>query len=579
MLDYLDLAARIVDEAAANWFLPDGTYCDPYEAGDRWAGGCTARFVCPAAILINRRGRADLLPMVAEQMDRLCGLIQAGKGTPGGGLPHGVLDLVSKEIQVAFRELRSHVDPAQHARWQASLTDIEPGNVYTGTGKLRGGHRLTNYEIYASVGEWLRHCHGQTPDTQWLETMLAASQPLFTGLGMYRDPNDPMTYDLSVRQNLSELLHYGYNGDHAEIVQGQLARAGLATLQMVSPLGYAPYGGRSNHFVHNEAMLTYICEFEARRWRPRDPAKAASFRAVARRALEMVTGFVDLDPPRNLKSRFPPSTKFGRDTGYGEYGVYSLLAASLLARTFLVADEAIPVADAWPDGTGTVLHLDPAFHRLFATVGDTFVQLDTQGQPGHDATGVGRFHRLGVPAPLGGSLSIAAQPKYIVGECATDRGVAIGPGWLDASGNWQWLAECADRVLEVELVHQHISPGMAEWELQHVLAGDTPVTVRQRFRLTPGHLSIEAEIAPAVQEIAFMVPCLHSDGESEASLVWDQLRATVQFHGACLTARVPAAHAVSVDSHLRASREAIYRVLESTVRGAKAVLELSLLPE
>jgi len=575
MFDYLGLAARIVDEAAVNWFLPDGTYRDPYEAGDRWAGGCTARFVCPAAILINRQGRADLLPMVAQQMDRLCGLIEAGQGTPGGGVPRGVLDLVSKEIQVAFRELRSHVDPTQHARWQASLAGIDPDTAYTGTGKLRNGERLTNYEIYASVGEWLRHCHGQTSDTGWLETMLAASQPLFTDCGMYRDPNDPMTYDLSVRQNLSELLHYGYDGGHAEIVQGQLERAGLATLQMVSPLGYAPYGGRSNHFVHNEAMLTYICEFEAARWHPCDPERAAAFRAVARRALEVVAGFVGLDPPRNLKNRFPPSSKFGRDTGYGEYGVYSLLAASLLARTFLVADAAIPVADASPD-VGSILHLDPAFHRLFATAGDTFVQLDTLGQAGHDATGVGRFHRVGVPAPLGGSLSIAAHPKYIVGECATDRNVAIGPGWLDAAGNWQWLASCADQVLEVKLTHQHVSAGVAEWELRHVLSGEVQTIVRQRFRLTPGHLSIKAEIAPAVQELAFMVPCLHSDGESQASLSRDHLQATVQFQGAKLTAHVPSAHAVSVDSSLRASREAIYRVLEFTIPGSCGVLELEL---
>ena len=574
---YLDLAARIVDEAAANWFLADGTYRDPYESGDRWAGGCSARFVCPAAILANRRGRDDLLPLVAEQMDRLCAALAAGRGRTGAGWPVGVFDLVAKEILVALAELHGRVEEARHARWRSSLAAVEPESAYTGTGKLRGGQRLTNYEIYASVGEWLRYRQGLTARTDWLETMLAASQPLFTDLGLYRDPNDPMTYDLSVRQNLAELMHCGYAGKLADTIRGQLERAALATLRMASALGYAPYGGRSNHFVHNEAMLAYVCEFEARRWCLRDAGLAARFRGLAARALDVVARFVELSPPRNLKNRFPPASKFGRDAGYGEYGVYSLLGASLLARTYLVADDAIPVSENWREGA-SFLHLAPAFHRLFAVAGDTSVQMDMAGQEGYDATGVGRFHRQGVPAPLGGSLAIAAHPKYIVGECAIDRNVAIGPGWVDSGGQRHWLADCGECVLECAVVNQRVAGMAVEWETRHVVEGEPRTVVRQWFRLTPGRLSIRAEVSPPAAETLFMVPCLRTDGEADASLALHGEEATVRFRGATLALRVRGCRNLRLDASLRASREALYRTAEFAVNGARGVLELCLLP-
>ena len=57
--------------------------------------------------------------------------------------------------------------------------------------------------------------------------------PTFTERGLYRDPGDPMLYDLMVRQNLTELAHHGYDGDVRDRMDELLRRAGLATLPML----------------------------------------------------------------------------------------------------------------------------------------------------------------------------------------------------------------------------------------------------------------------------------------------------------------------------------------------------------
>jgi len=567
--EYLDLAECILREAVQGWLRPDGTCRDPYENTDRWQGGTAARFACPAAILVRRRGRRELLPLLSRVLDRLSAQLVAGTALPGGGFPPGVLDLMAKEFAVAVIELQGVAESADWQRWHEALRAVRPETAFTGSAKERRGERLTNYEIYAAVAEWLRRGLGAATGRDWPDHFLTASLPLFTGNGLYRDPGDPMLYDLSVRQNLGELLHYGYDGALQPVLAELLRRAGLCTLLMQSPLGWAPYGGRSNLFVHNEAMQAYVCETEARRWHDLSrPGLAAAFRGAARRSLGAIRPFVaDCRPPHALKNRFSPATKVGRDSGYGEYAVYSLLAASLLARTYLVADRRIPAGTEWPGKRGSLLNLYPEFHRLFANCGDTQVEMDTQAQAGQDATGIGRIHRLGVPSCLGLSLSVAAAPRYLTGAAGTGRDLALGPAWQAASGEWTALAQCARSVRGVTVTGGGADMGRVEWTVRHDL-GDGPVRqVRQCFVLTPGRLDCEVVVAGEVAAVAWEVPCLMTDGVTAANLQLDHAGVEVRFQGARLTAAVPDATATTVDPVLRASREAWYRAARVQVAG------------
>lgn len=565
---YLDLAECIVREAARHWFQPDGTYRDPYENSDRWQGGTAARFACPAAILVRRRGRREWLPLLVRVLDRLATQVAAGAGSPGAGFPPGVIDLMAKEMLVAVLELRGLVDTAHWQRWREALRQFRPETAYTGSAKERRGDRLTNYEIYAAVAEWLRRDLGADAGREWPDHFLAASLPLFTGNGMYQDPNDPMLYDLSVRQNLGELLHYGYDGDLQPTLSELLRRAGLCTLLMQSPLGWAPYGGRSNLFVHNEAMQAYVCETEAKRWSGLGrPGLAAAFRGAAQRSLAAIRPFTEAcSPPHAMKNRFSPATKVGRDSGYGEYGVYSLLAASLLARTYLVADGGILAGTTWPGQRGAVLNLYPEFHRLFANCGDTQVAMDTQAQAGQDATGIGRIHRLGVPSCLGLSLSVAAAPRYITGAAGTGRDLALGPAWLTPTGEWTALAGCARSIRAVAVTGGRQEGGRVEWTVVHALAEGPVRQVEQRFVLTPGRLAIAATVSGDVRAIALEVPGLMTDGVAGASLRLDPGGVEIRFQGACLAAAVADGAEVTVDPVPRASREAWYRAVRLSTR-------------
>ncbi|MBT7858784.1 MAG: hypothetical protein HN712_00680, partial [Gemmatimonadetes bacterium] len=242
---YLDAAEIVVDRARRDWLDDDGQIRDPFERADRWRGGTAARFACPAAILVSLRGRDDLVKPAATALDQVIAQIgQAAQEQRPPFVP-GVLDLTAKEIMLARNLLANHVSPARLVCWDESLAAIDPDVAYTTAAKRRAGERPNNYEAYASVGEWMRWRAGLSDTRSWIEEVTRANLKWTTTHGLYRDPGDPATYDLSVRQNWSELLHNGYDGPQRQELDLLLRRGGLTTLQMISPLGWAPYGGRS----------------------------------------------------------------------------------------------------------------------------------------------------------------------------------------------------------------------------------------------------------------------------------------------------------------------------------------------
>lgn len=575
---YLDVAASVVDTAVREWLDPAGGIVDPFEATDRWQGGTSARFACPAAILARRRGRVDLVPPAAATLDQLCALIAAAADHHAPPFIPGVLDLTAKEIMVARNMLAPLVPARRLQSWDAALAAYDADEAYTFRSRQRRGERPHNYEAYASVGEWLR-CQAGLADTgAWIAEVTRANLQWTTEHGLYRDPDDPATYDLSVRQNWSELLAHGYDGDGAHELDDLLERGGLTTLKMVSPLGWAPFGGRSNLFVHNEGMVVYICECEARRWRARgQDEQAASFGGVAHRAARVAQAhYGGPGPLRNIKNAFDPSTRHGRDTHYGEYAVYSLLGASLFARAALVTDGDIPLAAAEPDSPATLLHLFPAFHRTFATCGDTQVQVDTRAQLAHDATGVGRIHRVGVPPALGMSCSIAADASYIVHRGAGGRAVALGPAWKPSGGGWRSLAGCSDEIVDVTCQSEHVGDDEVRWCTVQQLKGLDVDRVVQHYALSPGRLRIQAELHGNVDRVAMEVPCLSFDGRDESTIHIGADAVTVDFQGASLTARTPEAEQIRVSDTEHASRQAVYRVATLERRGQNVEVEVRL---
>jgi hypothetical protein len=325
-------------------------------------------------------------------------------------------------------------------------------------------------------------------------------------------------------------------------------------------------------------MVAYICEFQAARY-PGRPDIASAFKDAATRAARATEPYARQVPMRFIKNLFEPSTRHGRDAGYGEYANYALLAASLFARVALVADDRIPAAVAPPVSRGCVLHLWPAFHKTFATCGDTHVEIDTRGQPGYDATGLGRFHRRGAPPELGLSMGLAENPKYIVCGARTDRAVAIGPCWRTRAGEWQSLAGMGAQIESVALVRHSTSPRAIEWTLEWAFDSGWSlpvVSIHQRYVLTEGHLAVEIALRGVFDRLGIEIPCLVTAGGMESRIELSDRCLRVEHEGWVFQIEVRGASSSRLEEGVRANRDAHYRVARFDGPGSRLQANLSL---
>src|SRR5690606_6783210 len=152
----------------------------------------------------------------------------------------------------------------------------------------------------------------------------------FTKEGMYRDPNDPITYDITTRLQIANALAYGYDGQLSNEYNELLRRGGLTMLLFTSPNGMAPYGGRSSQFQFQEAIIAALSELRAIRFKHSGSRRAGAFNTQAHLwALSMQRWILGMDPLRHVKIGFIPETQHAID-GYGKYSVYALYCSSVL---------------------------------------------------------------------------------------------------------------------------------------------------------------------------------------------------------------------------------------------------------
>lgn len=76
---------------------------------------------------------------------------------------------------------------------------------------------------------------------------------------MYRDPHEPIVYDMVTRLQLAMALYFGFEGECAKRLEEHLEKSADLTLKMQSITGEIPFGGRSNQFLHNETFYAALC--------------------------------------------------------------------------------------------------------------------------------------------------------------------------------------------------------------------------------------------------------------------------------------------------------------------------------
>ncbi|MBQ3592163.1 MAG: hypothetical protein II979_09490, partial [Clostridia bacterium] len=277
--------------------------------------------------------------------------------------------------------------------------------------------------------------------------------------GMYRDPNDPILYDLATRCQFAVLLHFGYNGKYRDALDDCLRRSGMLTLQMQSVTGEMAFGGRSNQYLFNEAYLASVCAYEASRYsRAGNMALAGQFQDAAALAADSILVWLDrLEGKRHIKNRYPMDSSYGCE-GYGYFDKYMISLASFIYLAYLFTTETILPVPCPARCGGFTAHTSVHFHKFMANCGGYFLEWDTAADPHYDATGLGRIHKAGAPSELMLSVPFAEKPVYRIrdgkpadpfcGQTFADPDRNPGPlamcGGVLQDGKWRFASDAGD---------------------------------------------------------------------------------------------------------------------------------------
>ncbi|MEW6356949.1 MAG: hypothetical protein AB1696_11515 [Planctomycetota bacterium] len=497
---YLDIAETIVREAAS-WQDANGRIIDPV-IREEW-NHCSPRYASSVAPLIRMGRCEDLLESCVKCIDAgvrdlVAGVCKAPDFTP-------------RDLCLAIDCLGDRVGRGVVGEWKGLLGGYDPQKIYTSVTSKKKQEDLHNFSLYNLTGEQMKRRIGAADNIAFIEEHLVIQLQRFNSFGLYRDPNCPMTYDLTDRQNLVLLLNYGYDGRHRAAADEMLRRGGLTQLFYQSTTGQMPYGGRSNQFHHMEGMACCNAEFEASRYaRLGNRQMASVFKRAARRAAASVTRWIlDVKPFRHVKNMFPRETLHGCDS-YGHVAVYSLLASNLFAYAALIADDSIEECAAPCDVGGYVVEVGEGFHRVFASCGPLHIQIDTCGQLDHDPTGLGRIHHRDKPPELGLSMGIVSKPHYRTAEPPHSTCIAIGPCWPTPAGETVSLAALQPSGAALKIMEE--GPNGIRFSITY----NAGSAVTETYQLTPKGL--DYTVSRPTGPLAVTVPMLVTDGAVESTI-------------------------------------------------------------
>ena len=436
---YLDIMEAIVRNAA-DWVDEEGAVIDPVLKKEWNQTSC--RFASPGAILLRYGRIPELKETVFRVMDYCCKKLPTlrKKGSP---------DFWMRELVTALRALEGIASAEQMAKWKSHLAQVDPETVYY---RVKPDHKdlhtLHNWVVYSSCGEAMRQGYG-IGGGKWLwgseffDIYMAPQLNNFDANGLYRDPNDPFTYDFTTRLQFVAALSFGYNGKLVEPLKKILDKGAKATLLYVTPEGSSPFGGRSALFNFQEGIISALCEYYAVIYKERDVKLSGAFKRQAHlSALEAKKHFTASKAPFHIKNRFPASTRFGCDK-YGHYSVYSLYAASVLGMAALLADDTIAELPCPAEKGGYSFEMKKSFFKVFGNAHGHTLQFNFSQDFRNDSVGLGRIMLKNAPYAVLPVLPFTATPSYVVDGRVENA--SITAVWQDERYNTVNGADGADR--------------------------------------------------------------------------------------------------------------------------------------
>ncbi len=394
-----------------------------------------SRVVANLGILIAHGRKTYLKDLFKEMMDFLTVDISVALLKNGWRAGN---EFSIKEIVLCLLEVeRSGVyEKSVTDSWRKNLENLVPETTY-GIFRKDSPNTGNNWVVFAAASEQLRNFAGMSDNTEMIDKILKLQLELFDENGMYRDPLEPIVYDIATRLQFMVVYNFGYNGKSKKALEDILLKSADLTLYMESVLGEIPYGGRSNQFLHNEAFFSAVFEFYASFFKKRgDMEKASVFKSAAKVALCGLNEWLSGDKLYHIKNYYPNYSQIGCEP-YAYFDKYMVSAASSLHLAYEMADDSIEISNCPAENENFIKETSELFHQIFIKFGDYTVQIDTDANKHYDASGIGRIHKKGVPSALCLSVPFAKEPNYVLdienpsafsicGLVSTEDGAVLG---------------------------------------------------------------------------------------------------------------------------------------------------------
>ncbi len=551
------------------------------------------RIAANLGILIANGKKTELFSLWVEMMDiavegaHLCKTTEKevnGKmrrNNPAGN------DFFVKELVFAVMENEKNgtASPENLARWKHSLSLVEPEANYQSIARTPT-QRVGNWAAYNLAGEWMRRCLGIADEMEYIEFQLGAQLYFTDEMGLYRDPAEPMLYDLATRAQFALLLHFGYNGIHAANMSEKLRVAGLFTLKMQSANGEIGFGGRSNQFLFNEAYLAACMEFEASRYQKEgNRAMASVCKRSAAIAFRSIEQYLAAAPDKHIKNRFARELRYGQEP-YAYFDKYMVSLASFLYVAYLMADDYIDEGTAPVENASFVAESTPYFHKIFAASHGYSVEIDTAADFHYDATGLGRIQKAGISSALALSVPFTEEPGYFINVTEAYQNLSelrlvpdVGGQRTPNDSNPYPLAitpvvRCADgRETNLAAFSAGLTHVLNVWEESDLRAafsvrymhkdfvGCTYIEESYVIDESGVRVSYSADVEDGAH-LAVRVPLFAFDGKEETSLSIAGARATVTYGKEVYTVGAMGAEFVLSDGFAK-NRNGVYRIAEA----------------
>lgn len=502
------------------------------------------RLTSDIGVLLSHGRRMDLKDIFEQMMDICCEQIPTALAThPSVGNEFTVKEIVP--CLLALEE--SGVFPVEKTQyWRKLLGTINPYTCYKVIAK-NPPERIGNWAAFGGVSEQVRKAAGIGCEDEFIDNQIASQLLSFDENGMYRDPHEPMVYDITTRLQLSIAMHFGYDGAHKQALDDFLIKGGKQTLLMQSVTGEIPFGGRSNQFLHNEAVFSAVCEFEASRYQKLGDHKlAGQFKDAANLAVDSIGEYLSSEQLYHIKNCYPNDSRYGCER-YAYFNKYMVTCASFLYVAYLFADDTIKPFPCPAREGNHIYRTSDFFHKTICKFEDYFVEYETDAYFLYDSNGLGRIHRKGAPSAICLTLPFTNTPNYVV-DVENPTPLSICGGIYE--GDSRVLA--CEEGTQYTLLSQELTEEHAQLVWQCKLNNGAVITETCTVTSAGVHLSFAGD-----GQIFCMLPAFESDGKTGTEITLCSNKLTINYRGWQCTYTVSGA--LSDTGNIYANRSGHYR--------------------